>query len=138
MGLALCKRLVDLMGGQIGVESEPGKGSTFWVTLAAPVTELAPSFSIAEAGLLGGKSVLGVADHATNVRILMRQLQLWGMEVVTAESGRQALAAMVEGDTLRTMLAAFKRLFKMTPVNTAALRRRIADQTVERGGYPFS
>jgi alkylation response protein AidB-like acyl-CoA dehydrogenase len=52
-------------------------------------------------------------------------------------SGRQALAAMVEGDTLRTMLAAFKRLFKMTPLNTAALRRAIADQAVERGGYPF-
>jgi alkylation response protein AidB-like acyl-CoA dehydrogenase len=52
-------------------------------------------------------------------------------------SGRQALAAMVEGDTLRTLLAAFKRLFKMTPVNTAVLRRRIADAAVERGAYPF-
>ena len=52
-------------------------------------------------------------------------------------SGRQALAAMVEGDTLRTMLAGLKRLFKMTPANTALLRRRIADQAVERGGYPF-
>ena len=52
-------------------------------------------------------------------------------------SGRQALAAMVEGDTLRTMLAALRRLFKMTPANTAVLRRRIADQAVERGGYPF-
>jgi alkylation response protein AidB-like acyl-CoA dehydrogenase len=52
-------------------------------------------------------------------------------------SGRQALAAMVEGDTLRTMLAAFKRLFKMTPVNTAVLRRRIADEAVGRGAYPF-
>ena len=52
-------------------------------------------------------------------------------------SGRQGLAAMVEGDTLRTLLAAFKRLFKMQPANTAVLRRRIADAAVERGGYPF-
>jgi alkylation response protein AidB-like acyl-CoA dehydrogenase len=52
-------------------------------------------------------------------------------------SGRQGLAAMVEGDTLRTMLAALKRLFKTMPVNTAALRRTIADKTLERGGYPF-
>jgi len=52
-------------------------------------------------------------------------------------SARQALAGMVEGDALRTMLAALKRLFKMTPVNTVALRRRIADETVSRGRYPF-
>jgi alkylation response protein AidB-like acyl-CoA dehydrogenase len=52
-------------------------------------------------------------------------------------SGRQALAAMVDGDTLRTMLAGFRRLFKQTPINTAALRRRLADETVAKGGYLF-
>jgi alkylation response protein AidB-like acyl-CoA dehydrogenase len=52
-------------------------------------------------------------------------------------SGRQALAAMVEGDTLRTLLSALKRLFKAIPANTAALRRRIADETVAKGGYPL-
>jgi len=52
-------------------------------------------------------------------------------------SGRQALAVMVEGDTLRTMLAALRRLFKMMPINTATLRRRIAAETVSRAGYPF-
>ena len=44
-------------------------------------------------------------------------------------SARQALAAMVDGDTLRTMLAALRRLSKTVPVNTAALARRIADET---------
>jgi alkylation response protein AidB-like acyl-CoA dehydrogenase len=53
-------------------------------------------------------------------------------------SARQALGAMVEGDTLRTMLAALRRLIKVTPINTAALRRRLADETVGRGGYIFS
>jgi alkylation response protein AidB-like acyl-CoA dehydrogenase len=52
-------------------------------------------------------------------------------------SGRQALAAMADGDTLRTMLAALRRLFKMMPANTAALRRRIADQAGAQGKYPF-
>jgi alkylation response protein AidB-like acyl-CoA dehydrogenase len=52
-------------------------------------------------------------------------------------SARQALAAIVEGDTLRTMLAALRRLLKVTPVNTVAMRRRIADETVTRGGYIF-
>ena len=53
-------------------------------------------------------------------------------------SARQALAATVDGDVLRTMLAALRRLLKVTPINTVAPRRRIADATVERGGYPLS
>jgi alkylation response protein AidB-like acyl-CoA dehydrogenase len=52
-------------------------------------------------------------------------------------SARQALAIMAEGDALRTMTAALRRLFKAPPVNTAALRRRIADEAVTRGGYVF-
>ncbi len=48
-------------------------------------------------------------------------------------SARQALATMVDGDTLRTMLAALRRLLKVVPVNTTAMRRRLADATVERG-----
>jgi alkylation response protein AidB-like acyl-CoA dehydrogenase len=52
-------------------------------------------------------------------------------------SARQALAATVEGDSLRTMLAALRRLIKVTPINTVALRRRLADETVARASYPF-
>ena len=50
---------------------------------------------------------------------------------------RQALAAMTDGDNLRTALAALRRLSKLTPVNTVALRRRLADEAVARGGYIF-
>ena len=50
---------------------------------------------------------------------------------------RQALAAMAEGDNLRTALAALRRLSKVTPVNTVVLRRRLADEAVARGGYIF-
>jgi alkylation response protein AidB-like acyl-CoA dehydrogenase len=53
-------------------------------------------------------------------------------------SARQALAAMSDGDTLRTMLAALRRILKVTPINTVAARRRLADETVARGGYPFA
>ena len=44
---------------------------------------------------------------------------------------------MAEGDTLRTLLAALRRVLKVAPVNTVALRRRVADAVVERKGYPF-
>jgi len=50
-------------------------------------------------------------------------------------SATNALAAMAEGDTLRTLLAALRRVLKATPVNTVALRRTLADATVARGSY---
>jgi alkylation response protein AidB-like acyl-CoA dehydrogenase len=52
-------------------------------------------------------------------------------------SARQALAGMAEGDTLRTVLAALRRLMKVAPANTVTMRRRLADETVARGGYVF-
>jgi alkylation response protein AidB-like acyl-CoA dehydrogenase len=53
-------------------------------------------------------------------------------------SARQALAAMTQGDTLRTMLAALRRLAKFVPIDTVTLRRRLADEAVVRGGYIFA
>ena len=52
-------------------------------------------------------------------------------------AARAALAAMAEGDTLRTHLAALRRLLKVTPVNAVTIRRRLADAAVERGAYPL-
>jgi alkylation response protein AidB-like acyl-CoA dehydrogenase len=53
-------------------------------------------------------------------------------------AARSALAAMAEGDTLRTLLAALRRVLKTTPVNTVARRRHIADAIVERKAYPYA
>ncbi len=50
-------------------------------------------------------------------------------------NARSALAAMAEGDTLRTLLAALRRVLKVTPVNTVALRRTLADAATANGGY---
>jgi alkylation response protein AidB-like acyl-CoA dehydrogenase len=52
-------------------------------------------------------------------------------------SARTALAGMAEGDTLRTLLAALRRLLKVTPANTIALRRQLAEATVDRKSYIF-
>ncbi len=50
-------------------------------------------------------------------------------------SARSALAGMAEGDTLRTLLAALRRVLKVTPINTIALRRELADAAIRKGGY---
>jgi alkylation response protein AidB-like acyl-CoA dehydrogenase len=50
---------------------------------------------------------------------------------------KQALSAIAEGDTLRTLLSGLKKLSRFTPVNTVALRREVADYTIKMGKYPF-
>src|SRR4051794_23896481 len=52
-------------------------------------------------------------------------------------AAKTALAAMTDGDMLRTLLAALRRLLKVTPINTVALRRTLADATVDRRSYIF-
>jgi alkylation response protein AidB-like acyl-CoA dehydrogenase len=53
-------------------------------------------------------------------------------------AARSALAAMAEGDTLRTLMAALRRVLKVTPVNTVALRRILAEAATQHGGYAVS
>jgi alkylation response protein AidB-like acyl-CoA dehydrogenase len=97
--------------------------------------------------VFAAESVLLRAVHAGSVRLQPGQsgsIHEAAARVFIADAAarieigaRTALAAMSEGDTLRTLLAALRRVLKPAPVNTVALRRQIADVVIQRRAYPF-
>lgn len=93
LGLVIGKRLVELMGGQIGFNSTPGRGSQFWFTLPAPVAVTLP-ISVSDEACLAEMRVLIVDDYELNRRLLSEQLRAWGVDYACAESGQVALSMM--------------------------------------------
>jgi signal transduction histidine kinase/DNA-binding response OmpR family regulator len=94
LGLAISKRLVELMNGQIGVESELGKGSTFWFVL--PFGRVGPTNQADQRARLSGTRALVVDDNATNRDFLVEVLLSWGLVADQAESAMVALACIDE------------------------------------------
>ena len=104
LGLAICKRLTEAMGGSIGVESQPGCGTTMIVTLpAACVLSVAtpapppPAFPISLPGLAGLR-VLVVEDHYNTRQATVSLLEREGARVTEARTGREAVARVGKGE----------------------------------------
>jgi two-component system, sensor histidine kinase and response regulator len=96
LGLAIAKQLTALMEGEIGVQSEPGKGSTFWFTAELEKQTGSVLDPYPSPQNLAGVRTLAVDDNATNRRILRLQLEAWEMQVEAAASGEEALKMMRE------------------------------------------
>lgn len=90
LGLAIARMLTELMGGEMGVESEKGKGSKFWFTalLREADSSSAPSPRATD---LSGTAVAIIDDNHTNRTILERYVESWGMQGCSFERGRDAL-----------------------------------------------
>lgn len=93
LGMSIVKQLVDLMGGEIDVQSAPGAGSTFTVRLCLPVEEISVQEQSADSGVadLTGLRVLLVEDNELNMEIACYILEECNVEITAAENGQIAL-----------------------------------------------
>lgn len=124
LGLSIVRRLVDMMGGQVGVESEVGKGSTFWFMVPLEPTAQAMSSVPLDLTRLG-RRVLVVDDNETNRRVLAGQLMHAGYEVSLAGGGDEALRMMRQALADNHAFEAVLADYRMHDMDGAALGERI-------------
>jgi PAS domain S-box-containing protein len=105
LGLAISKQLSELMGGEVGVDSEVGKGSEFWFTARLGKQPDCGQVEMPAPPDLSHVRTLIVDDNATNRQILLTQLTSWGMRPVDAPDGPAALDTLLQaqdaGDPFR-------------------------------------
>jgi signal transduction histidine kinase/CheY-like chemotaxis protein len=126
LGLAISRMLVEGMGGEIGVTSEQGVGSTFWLTLTLPVCPAAAQPKPLAETIRGGR-LLVVDDSATSRAILRDMLEEVDFSVSTAASGREGLKILQEAAASGRRFDLVLLDFEMPVMDGLAITRAIRD-----------
>jgi len=91
LGLAISKQLVELMGGNIGVQSKEGVGSRFFFTLVLPLDKQEAALATQPRATLSGVRVLIIDHSSVNRKVLMEQVTSWGMRADAVGSSKDAI-----------------------------------------------
>jgi two-component system sensor histidine kinase/response regulator len=133
LGLTISARLVAMMGGQLDLRSEPGKGTTFWFDLPLR-TDSSPLPRPRAAASLGGMRVLVVDDNATNRFVLQEMLRAWGIRPAICADATDALAQLEAAAAARQPFQLALLDARMPEVDGFALAARIREHGGLGGG----
>jgi len=131
LGLAIAKQLAALMHGAVGVNSTPGKGSTFWFTARLGKC-LSPTHLPALSGDLLGKRVLVVDDNENARQVLVDMLGGMGLQVDQADSGQVAITAVEQADAQGRPYAIVLLDWHMPGMDGVATAKRLRTRPLKR------